>query len=140
MTPSPVAVGHLDVGLNMKTKEKMQICAECSTEYEAFYDGCPACGPDADSTPVSQYSPRLMRVLRIVLVLAIMNSGIFLISAAYLPKKGSYGFSGPVSRFINSRDRWDIPWVVLLGSSLISAGGTFLLYDGRKRAPTSRVS
>jgi hypothetical protein len=61
--------------------------------------------------------------------LLLVDLGVFLATVAFLPRKGSFGFNGPWSHFINSRDRWDIAWCVLVAAITCSVG-VFLLMDG----------
>lgn len=57
-----------------------------------------------------------------ILALLFANLGIFVGTAALLPTKGSWGSSGPISYFINSRARWDVAWGVLVACLLVSIG------------------
>ena len=61
--------------------------------------------------------------------LLLADFGIFVGSAAFLPRKGSFGFSGPWSHFVNSRERWDVAWGVLVAAITCSVG-VFLLMEG----------
>jgi hypothetical protein len=58
----------------------------------------------------------------------IIDLGIFATKVTFLPKSGSFGFSGPWSHFINSRARWDYAWGALVAAILISVG-IFLLLE-----------
>lgn len=60
--------------------------------------------------------------------LLLLDVGVFLATVAFLPRKGSFGFSGPWSHFINSRTRWDIAWCVL-GAAVAFSVGAFLLME-----------
>ena len=68
-----------------------------------------------------------MKTRRLIIGLVLINLGVFIATAACLPAAPIYTFYGPISRIINSRLRWDIPWFVTLGSSLVSAGAVILL-------------
>jgi hypothetical protein len=68
-----------------------------------------------------------MKTKRLILGLFLINLGVFIATAAWLPRPPSFGWSGPISRMINSRDRWEIAWFVTLGSSLASTGAVVLL-------------
>jgi hypothetical protein len=57
-----------------------------------------------------------------VIGLLLIDFGGFVMTTAFLPRRGSWGHSSPVSYFINSRDRWDIAFAVLVALLLISAG------------------
>jgi hypothetical protein len=59
---------------------------------------------------------------KLIVGLILINLGVFVASSALLPRRSSYRWSGPVSRLINSRERWDIPWLVTLGSVIVSTG------------------
>lgn len=54
--------------------------------------------------------------------LGLFNMAIFVLVTLFLPRKGSFGWSGPVSYFINSRDDWHIAFGVLVGTVLLSWG------------------
>ena len=56
------------------------------------------------------------------LSLLMMNIGIFVGTTVFLPRNGSFGFSGPLSYFINARARWDIAWGVLVATLFLSLG------------------
>ena len=58
----------------------------------------------------------------------IIDLGIFASKVTFLPKRGSFGHSGPWSYFINSRARWDYAWGALVAAILISVG-IFLLLE-----------
>jgi hypothetical protein len=58
----------------------------------------------------------------VVLGLLLFDLGGFVMTVAFLPRKGSWGHSGPISYFVNSRNRWDIAWAVLLALVFMSAG------------------
>ena len=68
-----------------------------------------------------------MKNLRIIAGLVLINLGVFIHTAVRLPRASNYGWSGPVSRFINSRVEWEMPWLVTLASSLASTGAVVLL-------------
>lgn len=70
-----------------------------------------------------------------VLGLVLLNLGVFFIVAAFLPHAGSYGYSGPVSKFINARRNWDIALVATLGSTLFSTGLVTLLGSSKTTTP-----
>ena len=40
--------------------------------------------------------------------LLLVDFSVFIAVIAYLPRRGSFGFNGPWSHFINSRAHWDI--------------------------------
>ena len=63
-----------------------------------------------------------------VCALLFINSGIFVATATLLPRRQSWFSNGPISYFINSRDRWDIAWGVLVSSIILSIGIFVLLY------------
>jgi len=67
---------------------------------------------------------RFLALLGLILV----DLGVFAATVVFLPRAGTFGYSGPWSYFLNSRDRWDIAWGVLAASALLSAG-LFLLLD-----------
>jgi hypothetical protein len=62
--------------------------------------------------------------------LLLIDLGGFVMTVAFLPRRGSWGHSGPISFFINSRDRWDIAFAVLVALLLVSAG-VFALFECR---------
>ena len=66
--------------------------------------------------------------------LLLLNLGVFFTVAAFLPRAGSYSYSGTISEFINARQHWDIALIVTLGSTLFSTGLVLLL---RGRATTT---
>ncbi len=63
-----------------------------------------------------------------VYALLFINLGIFVATVTFLPRRGSWGSSGPLSYFLNSRARWDIAWGVLVAGIILSIGIIFLLY------------
>jgi hypothetical protein len=67
-----------------------------------------------------------------IIALLLINAGVFFAAAALLPRAGSYGSSGPISEFINSRVHWDIAWVVTLASICITTGAV-VLFSRSKR-------
>ena len=83
----------------------------------------------------------VLRVItnRTIVGLVLVNFGVFVGTAAFLPTPpGGYGYSynGPISHLFgyltNSRIHWHIPWLVTLGTTLISIGA-LLLFSKRKR-------
>ena len=54
--------------------------------------------------------------------LLMMDLGVFAMTAVWLPRALSYGFSGPWSRFVNARVNWDIAWGMLVASLILSVG------------------
>ena len=75
----------------------------------------------------------MKKTQKLIIGLILINLGVFVVAAACLPQKGSFIYYGPFSHFINSRHRWDIPWVVTLGTALISVGGMFLFRKHEER-------
>jgi len=63
----------------------------------------------------------------------LINAGVFLGAVAMLPRAPMYTFTGPVSRFINSRYHWDTAVLVTLGSACITAG--VMIFFSRKTKP-----
>lgn len=59
--------------------------------------------------------------------LLFLNLGAFLTTVTFLPRRGSWGYSGPISYFINSRDRWDIAWGVFVAGLALSFGVYLLI-------------
>jgi hypothetical protein len=55
--------------------------------------------------------------------------GVFVGTAAFLRRSGGFGFSGPWSHFIHSREHWDIAWAALVAAVLLSVAA-FLLIEG----------
>lgn len=66
-----------------------------------------------------------------IFALLFINIGIFVGTLSLLPTRGSWMHSGPISYFVNSRDRWDIAWGILTASIIISIGVFFLLHAKR---------
>ena len=66
------------------------------------------------------------RARRLAFGLLLINAGVFIITAACLPQNSSYMWSDPISRFVNSRYRWEIPWLVTLGTTMASVGGVII--------------
>jgi hypothetical protein len=62
-----------------------------------------------------------------VCALLFIDLGIFVATVTLLPRRSSWGSSGPLSYFLNSRDRWDIAWGVLVASIILSIGIHLLL-------------
>lgn len=62
-----------------------------------------------------------------ILGLLTTDLGIFIATCVFLPRRGSWGHSGPLSYFINSRQRWDIAWGVLVAVIVVSAGAFLLM-------------
>lgn len=54
--------------------------------------------------------------------LALIFVGAFLGAVAFLPPANGYSYTGPVSKFINSKTHWEIPWLVGAASTLVAAG------------------
>lgn len=69
----------------------------------------------------------MTRAKTAILGFLVTDLGIFLTTCVFLPRRGSWGSSGPLSYFINSRQRWDIAWGVLVASLVLSVGVFFLL-------------
>jgi len=82
----------------------------------------------ATATPLTFDQKITMKKTPTVCALLFINLGIFVATATLLPRRGSWGSSGPISYFINSRDRWDIAWGVLVSSIILSIGIFVLLY------------
>jgi hypothetical protein len=59
--------------------------------------------------------------------LLLIDAGAFVLTFVLLPLKGSWGHSGPWSYFVNSRDRQDIAWGVLVAALILSAGAYLLM-------------
>lgn len=76
---------------------------------------------------------------RLVLSLIFINAAVFVATAAFLPRSSSFSWKTgvPFSYFINSRDRWDIAWAVLLASALASAGVYILTGNDGNRTKDS---
>ncbi|NNC89720.1 MAG: hypothetical protein HKN82_14790 [Akkermansiaceae bacterium] len=68
-----------------------------------------------------------MRKLPTAVALLLIDLGIFLGAITFLPRRGAWGHSGPLSYFINSRYRWDIAWGVLVTAVILSIGIFVLL-------------
>ena len=62
-----------------------------------------------------------------ILGLLTTDLGIFFMTCVFLPRRGSWFSNGPLSSFINSRQRWDIAWGVLVAAIVISVGIFLLL-------------
>ncbi len=58
----------------------------------------------------------------------LVDLGVFMVTIAFLPRRGSFGFNGPWSHFINSRANWDIAWTVLAAMFICSLG-VFLMME-----------
>lgn len=65
-----------------------------------------------------------MNRIRLIVALGFVNLGLFVTTAAFLPRPSSFSWStgNPLSYLINSRTRWDIAWLVLVASILASVG------------------
>lgn len=63
----------------------------------------------------------------VVIGLLEIDFGIFLAVSALLPRAGSFSWSGPLSRYVNARQNWDIAWGVLAASIILSAGALLLM-------------
>jgi len=63
---------------------------------------------------------------RLLLSLLFMNAAVFVAAVAFLPRARASHVTWspdiPMSYFVASRDRWDIPWILLLASVLVSVG------------------
>lgn len=68
------------------------------------------------------------RVL-VAIGMVVADLGIFVGTSVFLPRRGSFGFSGPWNHFVNSRERWDIAWGVFVAALVLSLG-VFLLLEG----------
>lgn len=68
-----------------------------------------------------------MNINRLVPGLVLLNLGVFVAIAAFLPQTGSYTYSTAIARFFNARTDWDIAFAGTLGSTLISIGFVLLL-------------
>lgn len=64
---------------------------------------------------------------KLVTGLVLLNAGVFVAIAAFLPHAGSYSYSTAIDGFFNARTDWDIAFVGTLGSTLISVGLVLLL-------------
>jgi hypothetical protein len=73
------------------------------------------------------------QVRKIVFGLVLINVGVFIIAAACLPQNSSYAWNGPISRFVNSRYRWEIPWLVTFGTTMASVGGVVIARRGNAK-------
>lgn len=65
---------------------------------------------------------------RLAVGLLIANGGVFLLTTAFLPPANSFLWrtGSFLSWYCNSRDHWEIAWVVL-GASLILSGAVYLI-------------
>ena len=61
------------------------------------------------------------------IALVVINVGVFIATAAFLPHTSVYSFTGPVSHFINSRQNWEVPWLVTVASTCITTGLVLIL-------------
>lgn len=75
---------------------------------------------------------------RNITALILLNVGVFVIAAAFLPKPPggyTYSYDGPISQFFgylsHSRMHWHIPFLVTLGTALIS-GGALISFSKRR--------
>lgn len=84
--------------------------------------------PVGGARPLTFDQKITMKKTPTVCALLFINLGIFVATVTLLPRRGSWGSSGPISYFINSRDRWDIAWGVLVSSIILSIGIFVLLY------------
>ncbi len=70
---------------------------------------------------------------RKVIAFLLINAGVFIGAVALLPYKSSYSFRGLISQVINSRDHWDMAWLVTLASACITAG--VMIFFNRQTKP-----
>jgi hypothetical protein len=75
-----------------------------------------------------------MHKAKFIFALGLFNAAIFLLVTLFLPRRGSFGFDGPVSYFINSRTDWHVAFGVLIASLLIS-WGIYLVVVSFQRPP-----
>lgn len=77
-------------------------------------------------------------VKRLCLSLLVVNLGIFFVIASFLPVRKQEAYD-PVTKVYSQResyrDRWDIPWIVLGGTSSISLA-IVILFSGKKSGTT----
>lgn len=59
--------------------------------------------------------------------LILVDLGVFLTTVAFLPRSGSFGYSGTWSYIVNSRTQWDVAQIVLVASLVVSVGIFMLL-------------
>lgn len=59
---------------------------------------------------------------RLIILLVCLNIAIFITTIILLPQSSTYSFRNTAEKFINSRENWEIAWVVLLSSIILSVG------------------
>jgi len=79
-----------------------------------------------------------MQTFKFISSLGFFNAAIFLLITLFLPRNGSFGYSGPLSYFINSRHDWHVAFGVLTSTLLISCG-VFLLISSFQKKPRRDV-
>ena len=61
---------------------------------------------------------------RIILIFSLISLSLaaFLLTAAFLPRAGEFGWSSPLEWYMNSRRQWDIAWTVFVAALAFSLG------------------
>jgi hypothetical protein len=73
-----------------------------------------------------------MNKRKFITALALFNTAVFILATLFLPSAGTYRFSGPISKFINSRTDWHVAFLVTVASILISWGIYLVLLSFRE--------
>lgn len=69
--------------------------------------------------------------------LLFLNLAVFVLAVTYLPHRGTYSYTGPVSRFVNARTDWDLAWGTLTASACVSVAVYLLLAKAESDGPTA---
>ena len=62
------------------------------------------------------------------------SCGVFVVTAALLPRRGSFTSQGAVEYFFVSRDHWELPFLVAGGAFMILMGLAALVRANRSEA------
>lgn len=72
-----------------------------------------------------------------MVALLFLNLAVLVLAVTYLPHRGTYSYTGPVSRFINARTDWDLAWGTLTASACASVAVYLLLAKDESGDPAA---
>lgn len=70
-----------------------------------------------------------------MVALLFLNLAVFVLAVTYLPRRGTYSYTGPISQFINARTDWGMAWATLAASACASVAVYVLLANDESGDP-----
>ena len=71
--------------------------------------------------------PAMVSRGKLMVALLFLNLAVFVLAVTYLPRTGTYSYTGPISQFINARTDWGMAWATLAASACASVAVYVLL-------------